>query len=68
MNTALTILAAWVGTSVFFGGGYFALLYAVRTLRNPRNQSTRESEPTGFLGVGGAADSFVSHDVGDTRG
>lgn len=37
-----------------------SLLFSVASLFNARQQSTRESEPTGFLGVGGAAD-FVSH-------
>lgn len=61
--SALDIVAAWVGTSVFVGGGYFALLYAVRTLRNSRNQSTRESEAP--FAIGGGADFISNHANGD---
>lgn len=49
--TLLAILAVWTLASIPVG-----LLVARCIPRDPSNQSTRESEPTGFLGVGGAAD------------
>lgn len=54
--TLLAILAVWTLTSI-----PLAFLISRCIPRDPRHQATRESEPTGFLGVGGAADQFVSH-------
>lgn len=58
--TLLAILAVWTLTSI-----PLAFLIARCIPRDPRHQSTRESEPTGFLGVGGAADFISNHANGD---
>lgn len=56
MIEALKFIALWTLASIPCG-----LLLARCIPRDPSNQSTRESEPTGFLGVGGAADFDAFH-------